>query len=51
MLPYDDRVEVPEGFQPELVGDHDHPILAGLGQDWPILLGYNEVLLKDVERC
>ncbi|MEO8285279.1 MAG: glutamine amidotransferase [Chloroflexota bacterium] len=46
MLPTDDRVEVPEGFQPEIVGGADHPILQGLGREWPILLGYNEVRLK-----
>jgi uncharacterized membrane protein len=50
MLPYDDRVEVPEGFKPELVaGAGEHPILRGLGDDWPVLLGYNEVQLKQGE--
>lgn len=52
LLPYDDRVEVPEGFTPEVVGRDDHPILVGLGREWPLLLGYNEVRLKqgpDVE--
>jgi uncharacterized membrane protein len=49
MLPYDDRVEVPEGFRPEIVGPQDHPILNGLGSDWPMLLGYNEVRLKQEE--
>ncbi|VWB30819.1 glutamine amidotransferase [Burkholderia lata] len=43
-LPYDDRVEVPEGFTPEVLGSH--PILEGLGTCWPYLLGYNEVELK-----
>lgn len=43
---YDDRIELPEGFQPEIVGSEDHPILAGLGRDWPPLLGVNEVRLK-----
>jgi uncharacterized membrane protein len=47
MLPYDDRVEVPEGFRPEIVGPHDHPILSGLGGEWPVLLGFNEVQLKE----
>jgi uncharacterized membrane protein len=46
-LPYDDRVEVPEGFRAELVGSNDHPILAGLGGDWPILLGANEVHVRN----
>jgi uncharacterized membrane protein len=45
-LPYDDRVEVPEGFRAEIVGRADHPILAGLGGDWPLLLGANEVEVK-----
>ncbi len=50
ILPYDDRVEVPEGFKAELVaGEGDHPILRGLGSDWPVLLGYNEVQLKQGE--
>ncbi len=46
ILPYDDRVEVPEGFRPMVVGSEDHPILAGMGREWPILLGYNEVVLR-----
>jgi uncharacterized membrane protein len=46
-LPYDDRVEVPEGFRAEIVGPADHPILKGLDGEWPLLLGANEVKLKD----
>ena len=45
--PWDDRVEVPEGFRPEIHGPGDHPILEGLGPEWPLLLGYNEVVLKE----
>lgn len=45
-LPYDDRLEVPEGFKAVVKGPHDHPILKDLGTDWPILLGANEVVLK-----
>ena len=45
-LPYDDRIEVPEGFQPTIVGQKDHPVLAGLEGTWPKLLGANEVTLK-----
>ena len=45
-LPIDDRIEVPEGFAPEIV-EPDHPILAGLSGEWPVLLGLNEVVLKD----
>jgi len=44
ILPVDDRVEVPEGFDPRLVTDH--PILAGLPGPWPALLGFNEVRPK-----
>lgn len=46
-LPVDDRVEVPEGYAPVVVGPRSHPILKGLGKDWPILLGFNEVVVKD----
>jgi uncharacterized membrane protein len=40
--PYDDRVEVPEGATCEVL-EPDHPILAGIEGEWPILLGYNRV--------
>ncbi len=46
LLPYDDRVEVPEGFTPEVTAP-DHPILRGLEGPWPLLLGFNEVQLKE----
>ncbi|TGV55897.1 hypothetical protein EN803_39445, partial [Mesorhizobium sp. M2D.F.Ca.ET.160.01.1.1] len=46
-LAVDDRIEVPEGFAPVLKGSSSHPILKGLGSDWPILLGFNEVTLKE----
>ena len=36
----DDRMETPEGVHPEALVP-DHPILAGLGNDWPDFLGYN----------
>jgi uncharacterized membrane protein len=45
ILPYDDRVEVPEGFTPQVM-QPDHPVVAGLGTRWPILLGYNRVAAK-----
>jgi uncharacterized membrane protein len=41
MLPYDDRVEVPEGFEPVVAAQH--PALAGIDGPWPYLLGFNEV--------
>jgi len=42
---FDDRVEVPEGLQPEVVRP-DHPLLAGINGPWPQLLGLNELTLK-----
>ena len=47
-LPYDDRLEIPEGFAPRIVGDPAHPVLAGLEGAWPFLLGANEVRVKEV---
>ncbi len=47
-LPYDDRIEVPEGFKAKIVGPKNHPVLAGLGEEWPLLLGANEVTLKSL---
>ena len=44
-LPWDDRVEIPEGTTAEIVS-HEHPIMAGLDGDWPVLLGVNEVELR-----
>jgi uncharacterized membrane protein len=37
-LSVDDRVEVPEGYAPVVVGPQSHPILKGLGKDWPMLV-------------
>jgi uncharacterized membrane protein len=42
---YDDRAECPEGAAPHVL-DSDHPIVAGLGSDWPRLLGFNRVSAK-----
>jgi uncharacterized membrane protein len=50
-LPYDDRIEAPEGIVAEIL-QPDHPIVAGLPTPWPALLGANEVVAKsraDVE--
>lgn len=41
----DDRMEVPQGVVPE-VTNTAHPIVAGLGTDWPALLGYNRIAPK-----
>lgn len=45
-LPYDDRIEVPEGFAPQITQPR-HPLVEGLGGDWPILLGANEVVARE----
>ena len=50
ILPYDDRIEVPEGFTP-IVKQKAHPILANLGDAWPPLLGFNEVRAKSGAMC
>ena len=42
MLPVDDRVEEPEGFEVRLDAP-DHPLVADLPTPWPPLLGLNEV--------
>ena len=42
ILPYDDRVEAPEGAYVEVL-EPEHPILDGVPGEWPILLGYNLV--------
>ncbi len=44
-LPYDDRLEAPEGIIAEVLKP-DHPIVAGLDGQWPALLGVNEVVVK-----
>lgn len=45
-LPYDDRVEMPEGTVAEIV-TKNHPVMEDLtGQAWPPLLGVNEVELR-----
>jgi uncharacterized membrane protein len=45
ILPYDDRIEVPEGFTPA-IKLAAHPILEGFEGAWPPLLGFNEVKAK-----
>jgi uncharacterized membrane protein len=45
IMPYDDRIEVPEGFAPVLE-NKAHPVVAGLNGKWPYLLGFNEVKAK-----
>ncbi|WP_134666764.1 MULTISPECIES: glutamine amidotransferase [unclassified Amycolatopsis] len=43
--PFDDRVETPEGVRAQVV-QSGHPVVAGLDQEWPILLGYQHTTLK-----
>ncbi len=45
-LPYDDRIEAPEGIVADILMP-DHPIVAGLPGPWPELLGVNEVVVKN----
>lgn len=46
-LPYDDRIEVPEGFHPNIDPAYQsHPIFKGISGEWPLLLGVNEVIAK-----
>ncbi len=45
IYPFDDRVESPEGEQPA-VERADHPILAGVPQEWPHFLGHNRLSPK-----
>ena len=42
---FDDRVEVPEGVATQVIKP-DHPILADVTGEWPVLLGYNETVLR-----
>jgi uncharacterized membrane protein len=44
-LPYDDRIEAPEGIVTKIIKPN-HPIVAGLDEPWPALLGVNEVIPK-----
>lgn len=45
IFPFDDRCETPEGTE-ITVTDYTHPIMQGLADPWPHLLGYNELTLK-----
>ena len=48
-LPYDDRVEIPEGAT-AVVHMPGHPIVAGMMGSWPAVLGVNEVAVKKDRR-
>ncbi|MBW3087441.1 cytoplasmic protein [Bifidobacterium sp. 82T24] len=43
---WDDRVEAPEGVNPELT-DVVHPITEGLDRQWPFVLGYQKLEADD----
>jgi uncharacterized membrane protein len=45
MYERDDRVEAPQGARVTTTNSA-HPILHGIPEDWPVLLGYNEVRAK-----
>ncbi len=45
LLPYDDRIEAPQGITPELLAA-DHPAIGATPAAWPILLGYNRTIAK-----
>jgi uncharacterized membrane protein len=45
LSPHDDRSEHPEGVIARVV-ERTHPVLAGVPQDWPPLLGYNRVEMR-----
>ena len=45
MLPYDDRVEMPEGLEASFDAP-DHEVLGGTPAEWPHLLGYNQLVAK-----
>lgn len=44
--PWDDRVEIPEGAQADVILP-DHPVMAGMPAAWPPILGMNEVMVRD----
>jgi uncharacterized membrane protein len=46
-LPYDDRIEAPEGIVAEVLNPN-HSILKDLNSPWPALLGINEVIVKQI---
>ena len=45
MVDGDDRVEVPEGFQPKILLPN-HPILNNIPSQWPLFLSYNKLKIK-----
>jgi len=46
ILPYDDRIEAPNGIIPKIIDD-THPVLQGIDNSkWTDFLGYNKLTLK-----
>ena len=45
ILPVDDRIESPEGVAP-VVSLPDHPLVDGLPDIWPLILGYNRLTAR-----
>ena len=45
LMSCDDRVECPEGFCPETVAP-EHPVMDGIDEAMPYMLGYNRTVLK-----
>ena len=45
----DDRAEHPEGVHPAVV-QPGHPVLDGVPEDWPALLGYNQLTAKSAAQ-
>ena len=46
LMHHDDRMEMPQGATPHVAADAGHPILEGVPESWPALLGYNHVAAK-----
>jgi uncharacterized membrane protein len=46
LQPFDDRVEATEGISPKII-DSEHPIFAGIPNNWPRYLGYNKLVPKE----
>jgi uncharacterized membrane protein len=47
--PHDDRAERPEGVHPAVV-QPGHPVLDGVPEEWPALLGYNRLTGKSATQ-
>jgi uncharacterized membrane protein len=45
MVDGDDRIEIPQGFSPNIVLP-DHPILKNIPLQWPAFLSYNKLKIK-----